>query len=284
MRDTWQRDGEMETLRELFTQNSIILSRHFEHMAQFARRPRWRSCGGAGTRRAMHDIGQAILAALALIARLDRELTEIVALSLRVSLSATFIAMIIGAVLGGLLAVSRFPGQQGAVVLANALLGLPPVVVGLLIYLILSRSGPLGFAGLLFTPTAMVFAQVVLTTPIVVALVHRATTVLWSEYGDVLQVDGASKARIIRELFIIGRGALLTAFLAAFGRAIAEVGAIIIVGGNIRGYTRTMTTAIALETSKGELALALGLGLILITLSVMVSAVAFLLNSWARKE
>jgi tungstate transport system permease protein len=192
--------------------------------------------------------------------------------------------MIIGALLGGLLAVSRFPGQQAAVVLANALLGLPPVVVGLVIYLILSRSGPLGFAGLLFTPTAMVFAQVVLTTPIVVALVHRATTVLWSEYGDVLQVDGASKARMIRELFIIGRGALLTAFLAAFGRAIAEVGAIIIVGGNIRGYTRTMTTAIALETSKGELALALGLGLILITLSVMVSAVAFLLNSWARKE
>lgn len=232
----------------------------------------------------MRDIGQAFLTALALIGRLDQELIAIVALSLRVSLSATFIAMIIGALMGGLLAVSRFPGQQAAVVLANALLGLPPVVVGLFIYLILSRSGPLGFAGLLFSPTAMTFAQVVLATPIVVALVHRATTVLWSEYGDALQVDGASKARMIRELFVIGRGALLTAFLAAFGRAIAEVGAIIIVGGNIRGYTRTMTTAIALETSKGDLALALGLGLILISLSVMVSAVAFLLNSWARSE
>src|ERR1700694_5401700 len=225
----------------------------------------------------MHDFGEAILTALVLIGRLDRELIEIVALSLRVSLCATFIAMIIGALMGGLLAVSRFPGQQAAVVLANALLGLPPVVVGLLIYLILSRSGPLGFAGLLFTPTAMIFAQVMLATPIVVALVHRATTVLWSEYGDVLQVDGASKARMIRELFVIGRGALLTAFLAAFGRAIAEVGAIIIVGGNIRGYTRTMTTAIALETSKGDLPLALGLGMILIALSVMVSAAAFLL-------
>jgi tungstate transport system permease protein len=232
----------------------------------------------------MRDIGQAFLTALALIGRLDQELIEIVALSLRVSVSATFIAMIIGALMGGLLAVSRFPGQQAAIVLANALLGLPPVVVGLFIYLILSRSGPLGFAGLLFSPAAMTFAQVVLATPIVVALVHRATTVLWSEYGDALQVDGASKARMIRELFVIGRGALLTAFLAAFGRAIAEVGAIIIVGGNIRGYTRTMTTAIALETSKGDLALALGLGLILISLSVMVSAVAFLLNSWARSE
>jgi tungstate transport system permease protein len=232
----------------------------------------------------MRDIGQAFLTALTLIGRLDQELMAIVALSLRVSLSATFIAMIIGALMGGLLAVSRFPGRQAAVVLANALLGLPPVVVGLFIYLILSRSGPLGFAGLLFTPAAMIFAQVVLATPIVVALVHRATTVLWSEYGDVLQVDGASKARMIRELFVIGRGALLTAFLAAFGRAIAEVGAIIIVGGNIRGYTRTMTTAIALETSKGELALALGLGLILISLSVVVSAVAFLLSSWAQRE
>jgi tungstate transport system permease protein len=180
------------------------------------------------------------------------------------------------------MAVSSFAGRQGAVVLANALLGLPPVVVGLVIYLLLSRSGPLGFAGLLFTPAAMVVAQTVLATPIVVALVHRATVVLWSEYGDVLEVDGASKTRSLRELFVIGRGALLTAFLAAFGRAIAEVGAIIIVGGNIRGYTRTMTTAIALETSKGDLALALGLGMILITISVIVSAVAFLLTGWLR--
>jgi tungstate transport system permease protein len=192
--------------------------------------------------------------------------------------------MCIGAPLGGLIAVSRFPGRQAVVVVANALLGLPPVVVGLAIYLALSRSGPLGFAGLLFTPAAMILAQSVLATPIVVALVHRAIVVLWSDYGDVLEVDGASKVRSLRELFIIGRGALLTAFLAAFGRAIAEVGAIIIVGGNIRGYTRTMTTAIALETSKGDLALALGLGMILITLSVIVSAVAFLLTGSLRSK
>ena len=232
----------------------------------------------------MHDIGQAFLTALSLIRSFDPELVGIVALSLRVSLTATVIAMIIGAPLGASLAVSRFPGRQALIVLANALLGLPPVVVGLVIYLVLSRSGPLGFVGLLFTPGAMIVAQTLLATPIVVALVHRAIAMLWSEFRDVLRVDGASKARSIRELFVIGRGALLTAFLAAFGRAIAEVGAIIIVGGNIRGYTRTMTTAIALETSKGDLALALGLGLILILLSVVVSATAFLLASWAGKH
>jgi tungstate transport system permease protein len=170
-------------------------------------------------------------------------------------------------------------------VLANALLGLPPVVVGLALYLVLTRSGPLGFAGLLFTPTAMVMAQTVLAIPIVVALAHRALATLWADYGDLLRIDGASRRRVILELFAIGRGALLTVFLAAFGRAIAEVGAIIIVGGNIRGYTRTMTTTIALETSKGDLALALGLGLILILLSVSVSATAFMLAAWtARRE
>jgi tungstate transport system permease protein len=222
--------------------------------------------------------------AVALIGAFDPELIAIVALSLRVSLSASLIAMLIGAPLGGLLAVSPFAGRQAAVVLANALLGLPPVVVGLLIYLLLSRSGPLGSAGLLFTPTAMVIAQVVLATPIVVALVHRAMAALWTDYRDVFHADGASTARIVRELFVIGRSALLTAFLAAFGRAIAEVGAIIIVGGNIRGFTRTMTTAIALETSKGDLPLALGLGLILILLSVLVSAGAFLLGSWTVRR
>jgi tungstate transport system permease protein len=231
----------------------------------------------------MDHIGDAFLQAFALIARFDPELIEIIGLSLRVSLSATFIAMGIGAPLGGLLALSRFPGRQAAIVFANALLGLPPVVAGLFIYLLLSRSGPLGSFGLLFTPAAMVCAQVVLATPIVIALVHRAMTVLWAEYGDVLQVDGASKGRMLAELFVIGRGALLTAFLAAFGRAIAEVGAIMIVGGNIRGYTRTMTTTIALETSKGDLALALGLGLVLILLSIAVSAAAFLLSSLMRR-
>jgi tungstate transport system permease protein len=186
--------------------------------------------------------------------------------------------------LGGALAVGRFRGRQSVIVLANALLGLPPVVVGLAIYLLLSRSGPLGFAGLLFTPAAMIIAQVVLTTPIVIALVHRPTALLWREYGDLMRVDGLSKARSIQLLFLIGRGSLLTAFLAAFGRAIAEVGAIIIVGGNIRGFTRTMTTSIALETGKGELTLALGLGIVLVLLSLMVSAGAFLLNAWADRQ
>jgi tungstate transport system permease protein len=232
----------------------------------------------------MQDIGQAFLTAVALVRSFDPELIGIVTLSLRVSLSAAVIAMVIGAPIGGALAVSRFRGRQAPIVLANALLGLPPVVVGLLIYLLVSRSGPLGFLSVLFTPTAMIIAQTLLATPIVVALVHRAMAVLWAEYGDVMRVDGASKSRSIRELFLIGSGALLTAFLAAFGRAIAEVGAILIVGGNIRGYTRTMTTAIALETSKGDLALALGLGLILIVLSVLVSAAAFLLASWAAKH
>jgi tungstate transport system permease protein len=232
---------------------------------------------------AMSDIGDAFLQAFALIGRFDAELIEIIGLSLRVSLSATFIAMGIGAPLGGLLALSKFPGRHATIVLANALLGLPPVVAGLFIYLVLSRSGPLGSLGLLFTPSAMICAQVVLTTPIVVALVHRAMTSVWAEYGDVLQVDGASRGRMLAELFVIGRGGLLTAFLAAFGRAIAEVGAIMIVGGNIRGYTRTMTTAIVLEASKGDLGLALGLGVVLILLSVAVSAAAFLLSSFVRR-
>lgn len=232
----------------------------------------------------MQDFSQAVRAAFALIGSLDPEIVGIVALSLSVSLSASLIAMVIGAPLGGALAVGRFPGRQTVIVLANALLGLPPVVVGLAIYLLLSRSGPLGFAGLLFTPSAMVIAQVVLTTPIVVALVHRPAAVLWSEYGDLMRADGLSRARSIQLLFMIGRSFLLTAFLAAFGRAIAEVGAIIVVGGNIRGFTRTMTTTIALETGKGELALALSLGLVLVLLSVIVSAAAFLLNAWADKR
>jgi tungstate transport system permease protein len=226
----------------------------------------------------MQEIGHAFLGAAALIGTFDPALLRIVALSLSVSLSATIIAMVIGAPAGAALAIGRFWGKQGIVILVNALLGLPPVVVGLLVYLLLSRSGPLGFIGILFTPAAMVVAQTLLATPIVVALVHRATVALWLEHRDILRTDGASIYRSIRELFIIGRAGLLTAFLAAFGRAIAEVGAIIIVGGNILGFTRTMTTAIALETSKGDLALALGLGFILIMLSVTVSASAFWLN------
>lgn len=225
----------------------------------------------------MNDFTRSIAAAFGLIGSLDSELLGIVGLSLRVSLSASVIALVIGAPLGAWLAIARFPGRHAMIVLTNALLGLPPVVVGLALYLLLSRSGPLGPAGLLFTPSAMVIAQTLLATPIVVALVHRPASLLWSEYADLARTDGLSNLRSIGLLFALGRSSLLTAFLAAFGRAIAEVGAIIIVGGNIRDYTRTMTTAIALETSKGDLPLALGLGLILLGLSVAVSTVAFLL-------
>ena len=225
----------------------------------------------------MNDFTRSIGAALSLIGDADPELLGIVALSLRISLAAGIIALLIGAPIGAWLAIARFPGRQAVIVLTNALLGLPPVVVGLALYLLLSRSGPLGSAGLLFTPAAMVIAQTLLATPIVVALVHRPASLLWLEYADLARSDGLSNLRSIGLLFALGRASLLTAFLAAFGRAIAEVGAIIIVGGNIRGFTRTMTTAIALETSKGDLPLALGLGLILLTLSVIVSALAFLL-------
>jgi len=224
----------------------------------------------------MNDFARSLGAALSLIGSLDPELLNVVALSLRISLSASVVALLIGAPIGAWLAISRFPGRQAMIVLTNALLGLPPVVVGLALYLLLSRSGPLGSAGLLFTPTAMVIAQTLLA-PIVIALVHRPSTLLWAEYGELARTDGLSTVRSIALLFALGQTSLLTAFLAAFGRAIAEVGAIIIVGGNIRGFTRTMTTAIALETSKGDLPLALGLGLILLALSVAVSAAAFLL-------
>jgi tungstate transport system permease protein len=232
----------------------------------------------------MNDFARSIGAAVSLIAEGDAELLGIVALSLRVSLTASIVALLIGAPIGAWLAIARFRGQQVIIVFTNALLGLPPVVVGLALYLLLSRSGPLGSAGLLFTPTAMVIAQTLLATPIVVALVHRPSTLLWAEYGDLARIDGLSSVRSIVLLFALGRTSLLTAFLAAFGRAIAEVGAIVIVGGNIRGFTRTMTTAIALETSKGDLPLALGLGLILLALSVAVSTVAFLLMGRVGKK
>jgi tungstate transport system permease protein len=226
----------------------------------------------------MSDLGRAFAHAFELIAGFDPELVGIVALSLRVSLTATLIAFVIGAPIGAALAIYRFPGRGALLVIVNALLGLPPVVAGLVVYLLVSRSGPLGGLGILFTPAAMIFAQALLALPIVVALVHRHMEWLWAEYGDVLRADGASRPRAVATLFNIGRAGLATAFLAAFGRAIAEVGAILIVGGNIRGYTRTMTTAITLETSKGDLPLALGLGIILICLSLGVSATALALG------
>jgi tungstate transport system permease protein len=232
----------------------------------------------------MQDFHDALVAALNLIAGRDTELLAIVMLSLKVSGAATIVATLIGAPLGVLLAITRFVGRDTLIVLVNALLGLPPVVVGLAVYLVLSRSGPLGSLGWLFTPSAMVVAQVILATPIVVALVHRLSEGFWRDHGDHFRIDGASRPRIIAELLTMGRTGLLTAFLFAFGRAISEVGAIIMVGGNIRGVTRTMTTAIALETSKGDLSLALGLGLILVALSITVSAGAFLLHGLTGRD
>jgi tungstate transport system permease protein len=207
----------------------------------------------------------------------DPEFWRIVALSLAVSLSATLCATVVGLPLGGALAIWRFPGRRLIVLGSNALLGLPPVVVGLALYLLLSRSGPLGRLGLLFTPVAMVIAQTVLALPIVAALSHRAMADLWSVYGEAMMDLGAARRRCLPTLIAMGRLHMLTAVLAGFGRTLSEVGAIIIVGGNIAGYTRTMTTAIALETSRGDLTLALGLGLVLIGLSMLVSSVAFAL-------
>lgn len=182
-----------------------------------------------------------------------------------------------------MLASAKFRGSGALVVIANALLGLPPVVVGLVVYLALSRSGPLGEFGLLFTPMAMIVAQAILGLPIVIALTHRALEPLRKQFGDSFAVVGASRSRAGLELIRMGRGALLTIFLAAFGRAIAEVGAILVVGGNIRGFTRTMTTTIALETSKGDLGLALGLGIILVAISLLVSSLGFGLERWTRR-
>jgi tungstate transport system permease protein len=208
--------------------------------------------------------------------RMD-DFVYIVALSLVVSLSATAIAAAIGLPLGAALAIYAFSGRRFLIVMSNALLGLPPVTVGLALYLLFSRSGPLGALGLLFTPGAMVVAQALLAMPIITALVHRATETPWNEYGGALRTDGAAGLRAIPVLLAIARLPVSTAVLAGFGRAISEVGAILIVGGNIAGYTRTMTTSIVLETSKGNLMLALELGVILIGLSIAVSATAFTL-------
>ncbi len=190
------------------------------------------------------------------------------------SLSATALASALGLPLGATLAMARFPGRRFLIWIANAFLGLPPVVVGLALYLALSRSGPLGFLGLLFTPAAMVLAQTVLALPIITAFAHRAVAEAWSVYGEALMDLGATRVRAVPALLAIAKLHVLTAVLAGFGRTVSEVGAIIIVGGNIAGYTRTMTTAIVLETSRGNLALALGSGFVLIGLSMLISSVA----------
>jgi len=212
-----------------------------------------------------------------LVLGLDTGLLHVVALSLGISLGATAAASLFGLPLGAALAVLRFPGRRGLVLLANALLGLPPVVAGLALYLLLSRAGPLGGLGLLFTPAAMVLAQFLLALPIVAALAHRAADGIWRIYGDDLRVSGADPLRAILTVLAIGRAEMLTATLAGFGRTISEVGAILVVGGNIAGYTRTMTTSIVLETSRGNLAFALALGGVLVGISLAVSATAFAL-------
>ncbi|MGQ9365691.1 ABC transporter permease [Azospirillum sp. ST 5-10] len=220
----------------------------------------------------MHEFGRAFATAFHLIGTLDPDLMEIVGLSLRVSLSAVLLASLIGLPLGAAVAAFSFPGRRAVAVLLNAMMGLPPVVVGLVIYLMLSRSGPFGVLGLLFTPEAMIIAQATLITPIVAALARQTVEDLLVEYGELLRVVGAGPLRTVRTLLSEGRTSLATTVLAGFGRASAEVGAVMIVGGNIDHVTRVMTTAIALETSKGDLPLALGLGVILIALSLAVNA------------
>lgn len=207
----------------------------------------------------------------------------IVLLSLAVSASATVIAGVIGLPAGAALAVYRFPGRRMLVIVVNALFGLPPVVVGLALYLALSHSGPLGFLHALFTPAAMVAAQAILAAPIIIGLTHRAAERAWARYGDALRIDGASRLRATPHVIAIVRAEVMTAVLAGFGRTISEVGAIILVGGNIRGLTRTMTTAIALQTSQGYLPLAVGLGAVLVGISIAVSAAAFSLAGNARE-
>ena len=226
----------------------------------------------------MQTIFDAFDSALNLIVHLDHGLIEIVWLSLRVSLTAVACAAIIGLPLGAALALFQFPGRRVAAILMSSLMGMPPVVVGLVVYLLLSRSGPLGVFGLLFTPTAMILAQIVIVTPIIAALTRQLVEDLWSDYREQLLSLGCGPRRAIPTLLWDGRFSLITALLAGFGRASAEVGAVMIVGGNIDHVTRMMTTAIALETSKGDLALALGLGIILIVLALGVNGAAFVIR------
>ncbi len=229
------------------------------------------------------EIVGAIRLAFGLLIGLDATLLHIIALSLAVSISGAAAAAALGLPLGAALAVFRFRGRGLLILLANALLGLPPVVVGLALYMLLSRAGPLGFTGLLFTPAAMIVAQFLLALPIVVALSHRGMEPIWRDYGDEMLIAGASRLRAIPHVMAIGRLEMLTASLGGFGRSISEVGAILIVGGNIAGYTRTMTTAITLETSEGNLAFALALGLVLVAISIAVSACAFGLAARPRR-
>jgi len=231
----------------------------------------------------MNDFSNAIAVAWELVIGLDADLVEIVVLSLEISLSAVLIATLVALPLGAAVAVFRFPGRGACIVLLNALMGLPPVAVGLFIYLLLSRAGPLGEYGLLYTPAAMVIAQTVLVVPIIAALAQQILSELYGEYEEQLRSLGVSSVRAIPTLLWDGRFSLLIAVLAGFGRASAEVGAVIIVGGNINHLTRVMTTTITLETSKGNLAMALGLGLILILIVILVNALTVAVRASASR-
>jgi tungstate transport system permease protein len=231
----------------------------------------------------MDDFRTAFITALGLLGHLDQDLLHIVGLSLRVSLCAVSLAALVGLPFGAAVAVWRFPGQALVGVVLNAMMGLPPVVVGLVVYLLLSRSGPLGELGLLFTPTAMVLAQGILVMPIIAAFTRQTVADLYEEYAEQLQSLGVGPRQALWTLLWDGRFSLLTGILAGFGRASAEVGAVLIVGGNIYRVTRVMTTSIALETSKGNLALALALGMLLILLVLLVNAAAMLIRDATRR-
>jgi tungstate transport system permease protein len=224
------------------------------------------------------------ISAWQLVASGDATLFAIVRLSLAVSLSAVAIAVVVGLPLGAVLALTRFPGRSALIVILNGFMGLPPVVVGLAVYLLLSRSGPLGELGLLFTPAAMVVAQALLVLPIIAALTRQTIEDLWREYRDELTAMGVGPTGRVATLLWDSRFSLITALLAGFGRAAAEVGTVMIVGGNIDGFTRTMTTTIALETSKGNLPLAMGLGLVLIGLIIAINAAAWGVRLWSEQR
>lgn len=230
----------------------------------------------------MNTLDEAFRTAFTLMVGLDDQLLRIVALSLKVSLSAVVFGSLIGLPLGAAVAVGRFVGREPVTVLLNAFIGLPAVVVGLLVYLLLSRAGPLGEFGLLFTPAAMVVAQTVLITPLIAAFARQVVSDAWREYREQLKSLGASTPRAAATLLVDTRFSLVTVVLAAFGRAIAEVGAVMIVGGNIDGVTRVMTTTIALETSKGDLPLALALGIILVAIVIVINAAAHATRHWAQ--
>jgi len=233
-------------------------------------------------RRAMDDLAQSLYRAAQLLLAADSQLWSVVGLSLRVSGTACLIGAALGLAAGAWLAMARFPGHAWVVGALNTLLALPSVVVGLVVYLLLSRAGPLGDFGILFTPAAMIVAQTILITPIIAALSRQVVADAWSEYREQLTSLGATTPSAALTLIVDTRYSLATVLLAGFGRAIAEVGAVMIVGGNIDGVTRVMTTTIALETSKGDLPLALALGIVLIAIVLVVNAVAQYLREWAR--